>query len=65
MSARKQGATFTFSIQGLTGRTYSVEMSTNLLNWNTATNITLTNGTAQISRPMTGSRQFYRTRLLP
>jgi hypothetical protein len=65
-SPRKQGTSFfTFSVLGLTGRTYSIEMSTGLLYWSNVTDVTLTNGTGQISRPMIGPRQFYRTKLLP
>jgi hypothetical protein len=64
-SPLKQGTNFTFSFLGQTGRTYSIEMSTGLLNWSSVTNVTLTNGTAQISRPMSGPRQFYRAKLLP
>jgi hypothetical protein len=60
-----QGTNFTFGILGQTGRTYGIELSTGLLSWSNVATVTLSNGATQISQPMTGPRQFYRTRLLP
>ena len=55
---------FSFTLTGETGQVYSIEVSTNLVNWSEVTNLTLTNGTIQISQPKTAVGQFYRATVL-
>jgi hypothetical protein len=51
---------FSFTLMGQTGQVYSIEVSTNLLNWTAVTNLTLTNGTTQVSQPKSAVGQFFR-----
>jgi hypothetical protein len=56
------------TVSGLTNRTYRIEMTTNLspVNWQTLTNITLTNAPVLWTDPQpTNSQRFYRAVLLP
>jgi hypothetical protein len=59
------GNNFSFTLMGATGQVYSIEVSTDLLNWTAVTNLTLTNGTTQVNQPMTAVGQFYRASVLP
>lgn len=65
LTPSNQNGNITFTLVGEAGRSYRIEASSNFLAWADLGPVTLTNGSAQISRPMTGGRQFYRARLLP
>jgi hypothetical protein len=56
---------FSFVLTGVTGQVYSIAVSTDLLNWTAATNLTLTNGTTQVNWPNTPAGQFFRATVLP
>jgi len=58
------GNNFSFTLTGETGQVYSIEVSTNLLNWTAVTNLTLTNGTTQVNQPITAGGQFFRASVL-
>ena len=55
---------FSFTLMGQTGQVYSIEVSTNLLNWTAVTNLTLTNGIIQVNQPITAVVQFFRAGVL-
>jgi len=61
----KQNGKLSFTFLGETGRTYSIETASDLQHWSSLTNVTLTNGAAQLSQPMLAPSQFFRARLLP
>jgi len=60
--ARWNGGMFEFTIPGQRGRTNRVELSTNLLDWVTLTNVFGTNGPVSIREPDTGENpeRFFR-----
>jgi len=62
LAAGKQSGSFVFTLTGQAGHNYSVESSSNLVQWTTITNLTLTNGSIQISRPMVGPKMFFRSK---
>jgi hypothetical protein len=57
--------TLQLTIVGLPLQQCAIEGSVDLVNWSELTTVTLQDGTALITTPMTASRQFYRARLLP
>jgi len=65
LSPWKQNNNLVFTLTGEAGRTYRIEASSDFVAWADSGSVTLTNGTAQISRPIVAARQFYRARLLP
>jgi hypothetical protein len=56
---------FSFLLNGTTGVTYSVEVSTNLSNWFPLTNLVVTNGPVQVTDTTDTSSltRFYRARI--
>lgn len=56
---------FSFTLTGETGQVYSIEVSTDLLNWSAVTNLALTNGASRFSQPMSPAGQFYRAGVPP
>ncbi len=58
------GTNLEFVLQGPVGNTYSVEASTNLQGWASLNTVTLTNGTALLSVPVSSSAKFVRARLM-
>jgi hypothetical protein len=56
---------FSFPLMGQTGQVYSIEVSTNMLNWTAVTNLTLTNSPTRVNQPITAGGQFFRARALP
>ena len=61
----RQNNSLVFTLVGDMGSTYGIETSSNLLTWLQVQTVTLTSGSTQITRAISGPRQFYRTRLLP
>ena len=60
------GEVLQVAMTGLAGQLYVVQVSTDLMNWATLTNLTLTNATGQFTDSTANSKQrFYRTMLLP
>lgn len=51
---------FQFNLSGETNGNYTIQSSTNLINWTTLTNFTLTNGTFQFMDSRTNRAEFYR-----
>ena len=54
------GNSVQFTLAGESGSNYAIETSTNLTQWQTLTNIVLTNGTFEFSEPLTDFQRFYR-----
>ena len=60
-----QNGNLSLTLVGASGSACLIEASSDLLNWFEVTNVTLLDGTATISAPMTAGHQFYRATLLP
>jgi hypothetical protein len=60
-----QNGNLFLTLVGASGSACLIEASSDLLNWFEVTNVTLLDGTATISAPMTAGHQFYRATLLP
>jgi len=61
----EQNGSISLTLVGASGRACLVEASSDLVNWSEVTNVTLLDGTATISQPMTAGAHFYRATLLP
>jgi glucose/arabinose dehydrogenase len=62
---RNDAGTIFWQLSGATNRTYAIEGSTNLIDWNSITNVQPVTGTAEFADPGTGNFRFYRALLLP
>lgn len=65
VSAKPSSGLFVVQLSGLSGKSYWIETSTNLVNWTIISTNILTSATANITNPVTGnpSRQFWRAYL--
>ena len=61
----RNGAVILWQLSGATNRTYTIEGSTNLIEWNSITNVQPAAGTAEFIDLGTGNFRFYRASLLP
>jgi hypothetical protein len=65
-SARLTGGSLICDLEGMQGRKYGVEWSTNLINWASLLTLTNTNGTVTFTNSInSSSKGFYRATLLP
>ena len=60
-----QNGNISLTLVGESGRACLIETSSDLVTWFEVTNVTLLDGTATISQPMTAGPHFYRATLLP
>jgi hypothetical protein len=60
-----QNGNLSLTLVGESGRACRIEASSNLENWSGVATVTLLNGTATLSEPMTAAPHFYRAILLP
>jgi len=65
VSPAVSGAGITFTLQGPAGNSYIIEGTTNFRDWTPLRTVSLTNGAARISQPLTGVVQLLRARLTP
>ena len=65
VSPRWSGPTFLADFQGATGRTYTIQWSSNFVNWNTLLTAPNTTGTITFSDTPADPTRFYRAMLLP
>ncbi|HXC98974.1 MAG TPA: hypothetical protein VN048_06505 [Verrucomicrobiae bacterium] len=61
----QQNGKIVFTVTGPYGARYSIDGSTNSGTWLPLQTVTLSNGTAQVSEPITATHQLFRARLLP
>ena len=68
-AARLADGSLQITVQGTTGGTYAIEVSTDLINWSQLSSVTLAGATGQFVDPVQDSRawptRFYRAVLLP
>ena len=62
VSAHPKAGSFVLQLSGLSGQSYWIETSTNLINWTTVSTNALTYSSVNITNPVNGSssRQFWR-----
>jgi hypothetical protein len=65
LNLTRQGTNLAFTLVGQYGGTYSIDASTDLVNWSSAQMVTLSNGPAAISTPRDAVNRWYRARLVP
>ncbi len=63
-AARTDGK-FAFTLNGISGQTYIIQSSTNLLNWSPVSTNTLANAQTQLLLPASSAHQFYRAQWTP
>jgi hypothetical protein len=64
--ARINGSNFLADFQGIAGRNYVIQCSSNLLNWNTVSTVSNVTGMTTFTNTLgTNNTQFYRAMLLP
>ncbi len=51
---------FSFTLTGVSGSTYKIQRSTNLIDWTDATTVTLTSASQTVTIPQVDAYQFYR-----
>ena len=60
-----QSGNAVFTLVGQSGSSYSIQTSSNLVNWTQLQTATLSNGPALIIQPVSNASQFYRVKQLP
>jgi len=62
VSANPQSGSFVLQLSGLSGQSYWIETSTNLVNWTTVSTNVLTYSSVNVTNPASAgtSRQFWR-----
>ncbi len=64
-SPHSDGSNFVASLQGIAGRSYNIQWSSNLADWNSLQTISNSTGTISITNTGADPLRFYRARLLP
>jgi len=65
LAPTKAAGTYSFTLMGVTGSVFSVQVSSNLQQWSDISTVTLVNGSSVITQPLASAPRFYRVRLLP
>jgi len=64
-SSHSDGSSFVADLQGIVGRTYNIQWSSNLTDWNSLQTISNSTGTITITNAPADPARFYRALLLP
>jgi len=65
LSPRSVGSNFVADLQGIAGRSYAIQWSSNLTDWNTLQTVSNSTGTITFSNAPADPTRFYRALLLP
>ena len=65
INPRASGSNFMADLQGIIGRNYLIQTSSNLLDWNTLQTVSNASGVITISNAPADGTRFYRSQLLP
>jgi hypothetical protein len=64
-SPRFDGTNFVSDFAGIIGRKYTLQWSSNLIDWNTFLTLSNSSGTMSFTNSSGGTARFYRSMLLP
>lgn len=65
LSPRMQESNIVFTLSGDNGTSYRIDATTDLQQWSQGPTVTIVNGSAQVTNPVTAALQFFRSVRLP